>query len=219
MKQAGWSCTALDPDARACEHARNTVGVNAIHADFVKDEGFGRFHVIAFNKVLEHVPEPVAMLRKAARHLEPGEGDPMAGLYEHKRSFGARWVEMTGTTDLMPGVSLDQSEVTLTKAALNAFRHISTVVTFGSPTNSIKVVCRLKNFVAAHHTLNVAIHHSGTTHLDGTEVYEPAADDGTIVVTTTFSVSSVTTCQVELTGTTDGVGENFIVMQRIIYCT
>jgi lipid II:glycine glycyltransferase (peptidoglycan interpeptide bridge formation enzyme) len=29
-------------------------------------------------------------------HREPGDGDPMAGLYEHKRSFGARWVEMTG---------------------------------------------------------------------------------------------------------------------------
>jgi lipid II:glycine glycyltransferase (peptidoglycan interpeptide bridge formation enzyme) len=29
-------------------------------------------------------------------HKEPGEGDPMAGLYEHKRSFGATWVEMTG---------------------------------------------------------------------------------------------------------------------------
>ena len=29
-------------------------------------------------------------------HREPGPGDPMAGLYEHKRSFGARWVAMTG---------------------------------------------------------------------------------------------------------------------------
>jgi lipid II:glycine glycyltransferase (peptidoglycan interpeptide bridge formation enzyme) len=29
-------------------------------------------------------------------HREPQEGDPMAGLYEHKRSFGATWVEMTG---------------------------------------------------------------------------------------------------------------------------
>jgi lipid II:glycine glycyltransferase (peptidoglycan interpeptide bridge formation enzyme) len=29
-------------------------------------------------------------------HREPREGDPMAGLYEHKRSFGATWVEMTG---------------------------------------------------------------------------------------------------------------------------
>jgi peptidoglycan pentaglycine glycine transferase (the first glycine) len=29
-------------------------------------------------------------------HLEPRKGDPMAGLYEHKRSFGAAWVAMTG---------------------------------------------------------------------------------------------------------------------------
>lgn len=29
-------------------------------------------------------------------HAEPAKGDPMAGLYEHKRSFGAGWVEMTG---------------------------------------------------------------------------------------------------------------------------
>ena len=32
----------------------------------------------------------------APDHREPGEGDPMAGLYEHKRSFGATWIEMTG---------------------------------------------------------------------------------------------------------------------------
>ena len=30
------------------------------------------------------------------RHREPGKGDPMAGLYEHKRSFGASWLAMTG---------------------------------------------------------------------------------------------------------------------------
>ena len=29
-------------------------------------------------------------------HREPGKGDDMAGLYEHKRSFGASWVEMVG---------------------------------------------------------------------------------------------------------------------------
>jgi lipid II:glycine glycyltransferase (peptidoglycan interpeptide bridge formation enzyme) len=32
-------------------------------------------------------------------HREPGPGDPMAGLYEHKRSFGAEWVEMTGAQE------------------------------------------------------------------------------------------------------------------------
>lgn len=29
-------------------------------------------------------------------HAEPEPGSPMAGLYEHKRSFGATWVAMTG---------------------------------------------------------------------------------------------------------------------------
>ena len=29
-------------------------------------------------------------------HREPAEGEPMAGLYEHKRSFGASWLAMTG---------------------------------------------------------------------------------------------------------------------------
>lgn len=32
----------------------------------------------------------------APDHREPKPGDPMAGLYEHKRSFGAAWIEMTG---------------------------------------------------------------------------------------------------------------------------
>lgn len=32
----------------------------------------------------------------APHHREPVDGEPMLGLYEHKRSFGAHWVEMTG---------------------------------------------------------------------------------------------------------------------------
>jgi lipid II:glycine glycyltransferase (peptidoglycan interpeptide bridge formation enzyme) len=27
---------------------------------------------------------------------EPREGDPLYGLYQHKRSFGGRWVALTG---------------------------------------------------------------------------------------------------------------------------
>ena len=32
-------------------------------------------------------------------HREPVQGDAMAGLYEHKRSFGATWVEMLGARE------------------------------------------------------------------------------------------------------------------------
>ena len=32
----------------------------------------------------------------AGARREPREGEPMYGLYQHKRSFGAEWVELAG---------------------------------------------------------------------------------------------------------------------------
>ncbi len=71
MKQAGWSCTALDPDPRACRHAEEVVGVEAVCADFRAHEAPGRFDAVTFNKVLEHVEDPVSMLSRAAEFLRP----------------------------------------------------------------------------------------------------------------------------------------------------
>lgn len=73
MKEAGWRCTALDPDPRAAAHAREVAGVEAVAGDFLSIPGgqLGRFDVVTFNKVLEHVLDPVPLLEKAARHLAP----------------------------------------------------------------------------------------------------------------------------------------------------
>lgn len=71
-KQAGWSCTAIDPDPRAVEHMRMRVGVEAVCGDFMDVGDIGRFDVVTFNKVLEHVIDPVAMLRRAHEFLAPG---------------------------------------------------------------------------------------------------------------------------------------------------
>lgn len=74
MKESGWDVTALDPDVRAVIHARTHAGVRAIHADFLswepKEEE--RFDLITFNKVLEHVENPVAMLQRARKWIRPG---------------------------------------------------------------------------------------------------------------------------------------------------
>jgi SAM-dependent methyltransferase len=70
--ETDWICTALDPDPRAAEHARERVGVSAVCGDFMAVPDLGRFDIITFNKVLEHVTDPVAMLQKSARHLRPG---------------------------------------------------------------------------------------------------------------------------------------------------
>lgn len=69
MKEAGWTCTALDPDPRAARHAQINAGVSAITGDFLKSDIPGRYDAITFNKVLEHVQEPHSLLQKAADYL------------------------------------------------------------------------------------------------------------------------------------------------------
>jgi 2-polyprenyl-3-methyl-5-hydroxy-6-metoxy-1,4-benzoquinol methylase len=71
MKTAGWECTALDPDPRAVAHAQSIVGVRALCADFMEVNALGRFDLVTFNKVLEHVVAPTAMLAKACACVAP----------------------------------------------------------------------------------------------------------------------------------------------------
>jgi len=54
-------------------------------------------------------------------HAEPGEGHPMAGLYEHKRSFGARWLAMTGAHERV----MRPSRYTIGRVAARLDRAIS----------------------------------------------------------------------------------------------
>jgi len=107
MKAAGWRCTALDPDERAARHAREVVGVEAVAGDFMKLDTttLGPFDVITFNKVLEHVEDPVAMLARALPLLAAGgfvyfevpDGEAAAGegpgreefFIEHHHAFSA----------------------------------------------------------------------------------------------------------------------------------
>jgi SAM-dependent methyltransferase len=72
MKAAGWDGIALDPDERAAAHARRRVGVRAVCADFLTVEGLDCFDLVTFNKVLEHVEDPVTMLARAARYTREG---------------------------------------------------------------------------------------------------------------------------------------------------
>lgn len=73
MKEAGWDCTVLDPDARAVEHATTVVCVRAIKGDFltIDPDQVGRFDLMTFNKVLEHVIDPIGMLQRATGFLRP----------------------------------------------------------------------------------------------------------------------------------------------------
>jgi len=71
MKQHGWQGTALDPDPRAALHAEQVAGVIGV-AGSLPSASLGTFDVVTFNKVLEHVPDPVALLALARPHVAPG---------------------------------------------------------------------------------------------------------------------------------------------------
>lgn len=70
-RETGWECTALDPDPRAAAHAQEYVGINALCGDFMELDERSRYDVITFNKVLEHVVDPVSMLARSRRNLNP----------------------------------------------------------------------------------------------------------------------------------------------------
>lgn len=95
MKDAGWRCTALDPDPRAVRHAVSVVGVTAVHGDFSRDGAPGRFDVVTLNKVLEHLEDPLGALTRAAACLAPGgflylevpDGEAAAALGPDREEF------------------------------------------------------------------------------------------------------------------------------------
>jgi len=74
-------------------HSADAPGVREVHP--------GVMHLLRWRAIQLAIREgctemDLGGVDAAPDHREPGEGDPMAGLYEHKRSFGATWVEMTG---------------------------------------------------------------------------------------------------------------------------
>lgn len=75
LKETGWCCTALDPDPRATRHIEAACGVAAITGDFLTLEPDSKharhFALVTLNKVIEHVAEPVAMLRRVGLWARP----------------------------------------------------------------------------------------------------------------------------------------------------
>lgn len=69
MKKNGWQVTALDPDQRAAEHIEDAVEVETICGDFFEVDSTQKYDLVTFNKVLEHVKDPIAMLSKSKDNL------------------------------------------------------------------------------------------------------------------------------------------------------
>ena len=135
--QTGWQCTALDPDPRAVAHARDVVGVDAVCGDFMELSRLGCFDVITFNKVLEHVSDPVAMLARAADHVDPGgfvylelpDGEAAATegpgreefFIDHHHVFSTRSIEILLEKAGFRALAIERLREPSTKFTLRAF--------------------------------------------------------------------------------------------------
>ncbi len=63
VKKAGWPCVAIDPDPTAISHIDKEIGVSTICGDFMSLEPVHLYDIVTLNKVLEHVQDPVKMLK------------------------------------------------------------------------------------------------------------------------------------------------------------
>jgi len=76
MRNAGWDCVALEPDENLCSHIKRSVEIKVFSGSFSDEsvitdlvEQCGVFDLITFNKVLEHVQDPVSLLTNAKKLL------------------------------------------------------------------------------------------------------------------------------------------------------
>ena len=67
-----WSAVAVEPDPVAATHLRSLGMFEVVDRLFTADLGLSGFDLVTLNKVVEHLPDPVALLQHAATALGPG---------------------------------------------------------------------------------------------------------------------------------------------------
>jgi serine/alanine adding enzyme len=82
-------------------HGQRLTTVHSADRDDARDEHPGLMHLLRWRAIQLAIREgcvemDLGGVDVAPEHAHPVAGGPMFGLYEHKRSFGAEWVEMTG---------------------------------------------------------------------------------------------------------------------------
>ncbi|MBS3762564.1 MAG: class I SAM-dependent methyltransferase [Planctomycetes bacterium] len=73
MRETGWECVGVEPSPDAARYASEKLNLE-VHSGHVEDAPFARgsFGAATLWYVLEHVPNPTAVLSHAARLLRPG---------------------------------------------------------------------------------------------------------------------------------------------------
>lgn len=72
MQELGWEVIGVEPDKEAVKMAREKFGLN-IHQGTLEQAGFfsDSFDVITMSHVIEHIPDPIRILKECQRILKP----------------------------------------------------------------------------------------------------------------------------------------------------
>lgn len=95
MRSLGWTTAGVEVDAVAATYARDTFGLD-VREGTLLDAGYAgaSFDVVTLSHVIEHVDDPVELLRECLRVLRPGGRivitTPNSASLGH-RLFGAAW--------------------------------------------------------------------------------------------------------------------------------
>ena len=128
---------------------------------------------------------------------------------------------LTGTTDLMPGISLTPSEVTVSSHK-TTLHHVSKVIDLGSASDHIKIVARVEDYIEANHNLDCTLLvDTGTTDNPTGEEAADVTDDvtlanGTLERAWTFNVTGIESFKVVLDGVVEA-GDSFHVSKATQY--
>lgn len=69
-----WQGTAVEPDPIAAAHLRGLRRFEVIEGLYAPGPGLAGYHLVTLNKVVEHLPRPLELVRGAAQALEPRHG-------------------------------------------------------------------------------------------------------------------------------------------------
>jgi len=69
-----WSGTGVEPDPAAAAHLRALARFAVVEGMFTDSSRLAGFDLVTLNKVVEHLPQPLALVREAAGALEPARG-------------------------------------------------------------------------------------------------------------------------------------------------
>jgi SAM-dependent methyltransferase len=98
-KRAGFDVTGIEMDSRCCKYLRDTIGIHVVEGANTLEllEHLSTFDVIVLWQVIEHLPDPWAVLAAAADRLAPGGilviDTPNPDSFQFKM-LGSRWTHV-----------------------------------------------------------------------------------------------------------------------------